>query len=40
MTKKMLVKEILKLVKDCDNVQLLHLIYLTLLKADKNTYQE
>lgn len=37
MTKKMLEKEIKKMVKGCNNLQLLHLIYLTLLKADKIT---
>ena len=35
MTKKMLEKEIKKMVKECNNIQILHLIYLTLLKADK-----
>jgi hypothetical protein len=40
MTKKMLEKEIKRMVKECDNIQLLHLIYLTLLKADKNTHQK
>jgi hypothetical protein len=35
MTKKMLEKEIKRLVKECNNIQILHLIYLTLLKADK-----
>jgi hypothetical protein len=35
MTKKMLEKEIKRIVKECDNIQLLHLVYLVLLKADK-----
>lgn len=35
MTKKMLEKEIKRLVKECNNIQILHLIYLTLLKSNK-----
>ncbi len=35
MTKNLLLKEIKKMIKDCDNIQLLHLIYLVLIKADK-----
>jgi hypothetical protein len=43
MTKKMIIKEIIRMTKECHNMQLLHLIYLTLLKADKidlTTYKQ
>lgn len=36
MTKKMLEKEIKRMVKESNNIQILHLIYLTLLKSDKS----
>ena len=32
--KKMLLKEITAMLKDCDDMELIHLIYLLLLKAD------
>ena len=32
--KKMLLKEITNMLKDCDDMELIHLIYLLLLKAD------
>jgi hypothetical protein len=35
MEKKFIMKEIKRMMKECKDVQLLHLIYLVLIKADK-----
>lgn len=35
MEKEMLIKEIERMLKKCDDVEMIHLIYILLLKADK-----
>ena len=36
MTKEMLIKEITDMLKECEDMELIHLIYLLLLKAESN----
>ena len=37
MTKKMIIKEIARMMKECNDMELLHLIYLLLLKSGKES---
>jgi hypothetical protein len=38
MEKEMLIKEIERMLKKCDDVEMIHLIYILLLKADKKLF--